>query len=147
MKKTSLLLGLLAMTVFGKAFAGSLNVFNMTPCDFEFYSGIGTITDPSGATYQFSFGPMNITPGPHCYPDVTQLPNFVSYAPGGSTQGTVCVDLTKVLAPGNVAFAIGKMVPITTFNSNNNPACNNGNNYGMFWNTASNNCDAVVLIF
>lgn len=51
MKKTSLLLGLLAMTVFGKAFAGSLNVFNLTSCGLECYSGIGTITNPDFVSY------------------------------------------------------------------------------------------------
>lgn len=151
MKKTSLFLALFASAVLGKTYAGSFKVINMTPCDFELYSGIGSQLDPSGASYQFTFGPINVTAnGQVTYNDLSTMPNFSTYAPNGVQQGSVlCAELTKVNGPGPgyAAFPIGKMTPYTSYTSTNNPTCNGGNNYNMFWNIGSNNCDAVILIF
>ena len=140
MKKISLFFALFLVLGLGKSFAGYLNIINMTPCSFQFYSGIGSITNSSG-TFQFTFGPGNIPPGTTSYPNVTMLPGF---SPAGLS-GTGCAEITKVNGPGGAAFPIGKMAPYTAYTSSNNPACYGGSNYTMTWNTGSNNCDAEIL--
>ena len=147
MKKVSLFLSLFVLLGIGKASAGYLNVINMIPCQFTFYSGIGTITDPvTSIVYDFSFGPQLINPGSNNFANPTLLAGFSTLAPA-SAQALGCVQITKVTGPGGVAFPIGKTSPYTMYTSSNSPTCNGGNNYTMSWNTASNNCDAVILIF
>ncbi|PSK90758.1 hypothetical protein [Taibaiella chishuiensis] len=145
MKKISLFFALFLVLGLGKSFAGYLNVINMTNCPFQFYSGIGSIVSGS-TTYQFTFGTVNINPGSNFFANPTLLTGFATNAPA-SAQASGCVEITKVNGPGGAAFPIGKMAPYTTYASTNNPTCNAGNNYTMTWNTGSNNCDAVILIF
>lgn len=144
MRKISLFFALFILLGLSKSFAGSLNFINLTPCSFDFYSGVGSITNSSG-TFSFSFGPFTINPGNTPYPSVTSLPGFNSY--GVPATGAVCAEITKVIGPGSASFPIGKVAPYNNYTSTNNPTCNSGNNYTMTWNIGSNGCDAVILIF
>ena len=145
MKRTSLILGLLIVLGLGKSFAGSINFINLTACSFNFPIGDGVITNSSG-TFTFIFGPFTINPGNTSYASVTSLPGFNSF--GVAATGSVCAEMSKVVGPGMIAsFAIGRPVQYNTYTSDNNPACNGGNNYTMTWNIGSNGCDAVILVF
>ncbi|PSK93312.1 hypothetical protein [Taibaiella chishuiensis] len=144
MKKISLLIAFLFCMGISKSFAGSFTILNITPCSFQFYSGIGTITDPAtGALYGFNFGPFTANQGttsfasPNLYPGIQSNAQDILLPYG-------CVEGIKVIAPGGIAFHMTASTPYNQFNSPNAPACNNGNTYSMFWN--ANGCDVVILI-
>ncbi len=144
-------LALFLLAGLGKTFAGYLQFINLTGCSFDFYGGYGTISDPSTTPptiYGFNFGPMTLGPGTTMYTNPTMIPGFAGGGPA-SLWATGCAEVIKVIGPGSVTFPIGKTAPITTFTSSNNPPCYTGpsGNYTMNWNTGSNNCDAVILIF
>lgn len=145
MKKISLLLALFLVIGLGKSFAGYTNIMNLTGCPFQFYSGYGTIVSGT-TTYGFSFGPINVSAyGTNNYATPDAIPGFNCGAPQ-NLWSTGCAEITKVLGPNNEAFPIGKP-PYTFYSSTNTPTCNGGNAYTMTWNSGSNNCDAVILIF
>lgn len=148
MKKTSIFLALFLLAGLGKSFAGYLKIINMTPCSFQFYSGYGTVTDPSTTpptVYGFSFGPMTVgSMATVNYANPTLIPGYSG--PAAPLGATGCAEVVKVNGPGT-GFPIGKTPPINSYSSTNNPSCNGGNNYTMGWNPSSSGCDAVILIF
>lgn len=145
MKKTSLLFALLVGMGMGKAFAGVFNMVNLTGCSFTITTGFGDITDPvTGTVYPFTFGPMTLVPGSNNFANPTLLPGFSTAAPA-SLQASGCVNHTRMMGPGPVSFVFGAAYP--SYTSTNNPGCYGGNNYTMSWNTGSNGCDVVNVIF
>ncbi|PSK90756.1 hypothetical protein [Taibaiella chishuiensis] len=150
MKKTSLCLALFLLAACSSTFAGFLNIVNLTPCTFEFYSGYGSIPNPAspGTPYTFGFNGIIVPQGTSYYADPSYLPQLSTDAPQ-NLWSTGCVVSSKVLGPGPGynAFFISKNAPNTFFVSTNTPTCNGGNNFTMNWNQSGNNCDAVILIF
>ena len=145
MKKTSLWFALIACMGLGKTFAGVFNIVNVTGCSFTITTGFGSITDPvSGTVYPFTFGPLTIVPGPNNYANPALLPGLSTAAPA-SLLASGCVNHTRMMGPGPVSFVFGAAYP--SYTSTNNPSCYSGNNYTMNWNTGSNGCDVVSLIF
>ncbi len=147
MKKISLIFMLLVPMGISKTFAGSLNIINLTPCTFEFYTGKGHIVDAgTGALLDvFSFGPITAGPGTNSFPNPTLLPGFSSNAPA-NLQPSGCVVAIKATGPGGTFIYLDAAASNSTFNSTNNPACNNGGNYVITWNTGGNGCDVGILI-
>ncbi len=146
MKKISLLFLLFLCVTIGKTFAGSFTIMNLTPCTFEFYSGLGHIVDPvTGATYYFGFDPITANTGTNTYQNPTLLPGFNTNAPA-NLQASGCVEAIKVIGPAGTSIFLTGTAPFNSFISTNNPACNNGNNYAITWTTGGNGCDVAILI-
>ncbi len=149
MKKISVFLALFLLAGLSKTFAGYLQVVNITNCNFELYSGSGTITDPSTTpptNYLFAFNGVHIPPGTTMFANPTQLTGFSSNAPT-ALWSSGCVVSTKANGPSSSAFFISKTAPNTMYSSTVTPSCNGGNIYTVSWNTGSNGCDAVILIW
>ena len=145
MKKISLLFALLTCMSIGKTFAGYFRIMNLTGCSFEFYSGLGTVTDPvTGTLYGFQFGPITANTGTTDFANPSLLPGLYTNAPA-NLLASGCVDGIKVYAPGGVAFHLVNTSPYNSYPSTNNPACNGGNNYMASWN--ANGCDVIIYIF
>lgn len=150
MKKFSLLLVFFLYAGMDAAFAGYLNTFNLSTCSFYIHSGAGSIEDPvTGTVYNFTFGPMTVSPGANVYSDPTLLPGFSSAAPA-NLQASGCV-ISVRLSPPEVSepfpgsVVISTTPPFNTYTSTNTPACNSGVNYAITLNTG-NGCDVVLLI-